>query len=184
MAAPQRRWAAEILYVWFHQLRPRDWFRSTAAIDAMLARRFGPDLAMLSGEPAHSFLSDPKTALAAVLLFDQVPRNTRRGSAASYATDPLARAITHGAIARGWDEALPFRGRQFLYMPLMHSEDIMDQRLSLACFARIPRRYGLAFAVPHHHAVARFGRFPHRNPLLGRTSTPAEERAVAAGLRW
>lgn len=150
----------------------------------MLRRRFEPDLLMMRRRPARGFLTDPRTALAAVLLFDQIPRNLYRGRAQAYAFDPLARALTHGVLSREWDKRLSPRERQFLYMPLMHSEQMADQRLSLLCFARLPRDLGWPWAVDHYRAIARFGRFPHRNHALARTSTPAERRAVEAGLNW
>ena len=184
MAAPQRRWAAELLHLWFHQLAFADWFASDPRLDARLRRRFARELASLRTRPAREFLSDPLTALAAVLLFDQLPRNLHRGTPGAYATDPLARAIAKGALGRGWDRALTPRQRQFLAMPLMHSEHIADQRLSLAYFTRLGRRYGAPFARAHYLVIARFGRFPHRNAVLGRRSTAAELEAVAAGSRW
>jgi uncharacterized protein (DUF924 family) len=184
LAAPRTRWAAELLHVWFHRLRPSDWFAPSAAVDADLARRFARDLAMLARRPAREFLTNPHAALAAVLLFDQVPRNTRRGTPGAFATDPLARAIAHGALRRGWDRRLSPAERQFLAMPLMHSEAIADQRLSLVVFAPLGARFGFPFARSHHRMIARFGRFPHRNSVLGRRSTPAEQRAIAAGDAW
>lgn len=184
MAAPQRRWAAEILHLWFHELKPRDWFAPNPAIDALLRRRFTRELASLRMRPAAEFLTDPMGALAAVLLFDQVPRNLHRGTAQAFATDPLARAITHGVLARGWDRELSPQQRQFLAMPLMHSEHIADQRLSLAYFTRLGPRYGGPFARAHYRMIARFGRYPHRNAVLGRRSTPAEIAAIAAGNHW
>ena len=184
MAAAPRRWAAELLHFWFHALTPADWFRPDAAVDAQLRRRFEPDLAMLRSRPADEFLSDPLTAQAAVLLFDQVPRNLYRGSAQAFAYDPLASRIARCALLRGWDGPRARHERQFLAMPLMHSEDIADQRLSMAYFARLGQRYGLAFARSHHRMIARFGRFPHRNALLGRESSMAERRAVEAGYAW
>ena len=184
MAAPQRRWAAELLHHWFHTLGPRAWFDPDPRIDAELRRRFERELTGLSARPAREFLTDPYSALAAVLLFDQVPRNLYRDSPRAYAFDPLARAIAAGALERGWDASLTLRQRQFLAMPLMHSEEIADQRASLAVYARLPSRYGWPFAVSHHRMIARFGRFPHRNEALGRTSTDAERRAVAAGFAW
>ena len=184
MAAPQRRWAAELLHFWFHKLGPRVWFAPDPRADAMLRRRFGRELARLAARPAREFLTDAPTALAAVLLFDQLPRNLHRGSPRAYAFDPLARAIATGALARGWDAALTLSQRQFLAMPLMHSEHIADQRRSLAVYARLGTRYGWPFAVSHYRMIARFGRFPHRNETLGRRGSAAEERAVAAGFRW
>jgi uncharacterized protein (DUF924 family) len=184
LALAQRPWAAELLYVWFRRLRPGDWFGSSPRVDAELRRRFARELAMLSSRPAQEFLSDPRTALAAVLLFDQLPRNLFRNSPQAHATDPLARAITHGALARGLDKTLTRRERQFLAMPLMYSEAIADQRLSLRYFAALGPGHGHEFARSHHLMIARFGRFPHRNRVLGRKSTPAEERAVEAGFHW
>jgi uncharacterized protein (DUF924 family) len=184
LAAAPRRWAADLLHYWFHILRPGDWFRSSPAIDDELRRRFGRDLAMLRKRPAREFLGDPLTARAAVLLFDQVPRNIHRGSAQAFATDRLARTIARGIIRRGWDRGFGLAERQFVAMPLMHSEQIADQRRSLACFAALGPRYGWPFARSHYRMIARFGRFPHRNAVLRRASTAAERRAVAAGFAW
>ena len=139
MAAPQRRWAAELLHAWFHILGPRVWFAPDPRADAMLRRRFERELLALRRRPAEEFLTDPKSALAAVLLFDQLPRNLYRKSPLAFASDPLARAIARGALDRGWDAALTLRQRQFLAMPLMHSEAIADQRRSLAVYARLAR---------------------------------------------
>lgn len=184
MAAPHRRWAAELLHYWFNTLGPGDWFAPNPAVDAALRRRFGRELAALGRRPAGEFLTDPLSALAAVLLFDQVPRNLHRGSPLAFATDPLARAIAKGALDRGWDTALTPRQRQFLAMPLMHSEAIADQRRCLAYFTALGPRYGAPFARAHYRMIARFGRFPHRNAVLGRRSSAAEKRAVAQGFAW
>jgi uncharacterized protein (DUF924 family) len=149
----------------------------------MLRRRFAHDLRALGKRPASEFLNDPMIARAAILLFDQVPRNIHRGSAQAFTTDPLARRLTRGVLARRWDRTLPLRERPFVYMPLMHSEAIADQRDSLAMFAaRAPANLG--FARAHYRMIARFGRFPHRNDALGRSSSAAEKAAVAAGFSW
>lgn len=183
MAAAPRRWAADLLHCWFHELAPADWFGRSDAVDRMLARRFAATLAMLGGVRPERFLADALTARAAILLFDQVPRNIHRGSRAAFAFDPLARVISRGVIGRGWDVPLATRERQFVYMPLMHSEAIADQRASLTIFsARAPANLG--FARSHHRMIARFGRFPHRNAVLGRRSSAAEDRAVASGFSW
>ena len=184
MAVTGRRWAQELRYFWFEDMSPRDVWNPTEALDAELRRRFGREWSALRLRPAHEFTGSAKEALAAVLLFDQIPRNIFRVSACSFATDPLARTITRRAIASGLDRLLSRRERQFLYMPLMHSEAIADQRLSLRLFTGLGRPFGMPFARSHYRAVARFGRFPHRNALLGRRSTAAEEKAVANGMKW
>lgn len=184
MAAPHRRWAAELLHFWFHRLRPADWFRVSDKVDGALRRRFARDLAMLRTRPAAEFLTDPLTARAAVLLFDQVPRNIHRGTAQAFATDPLAREIARGIMRRGWTRTLGKAERQFVALPLMHSEAIADQLASVALFAQLGRRHGFPFARSHYRMIARFGRFPHRNAVLGRAATPAEARAVAQGFAW
>ena len=184
MAAAPRRWAAELLHFWFDSLRPGQWFGRNAVVDAALHRRFARELTMLQTRPAHDFLRDPQTARAAVLLFDQLPRNLHRGSPRAFACDPLARAICLGAVARGWDRGLGKRGCQFLYMPLMHSEAIIDQRRAQRLFAGLGDAAITRFARAHYRMVARFGRFPHRNAALGRKSRAAELRAIAAGNVW
>jgi uncharacterized protein (DUF924 family) len=126
LAAPPCRWAAELLHFWFHKLGPRDWFRGGPHVDAALRKRFERELTMLQTRPASEFLADPQTAQAAVLLFDQVPRNIYRGQRRSFAFDPLARRIARGALRRGYDSRLRMVERQFLAMPLMHSEHLSD----------------------------------------------------------
>lgn len=179
-----RPWAAELLYFWFHRLRPDQRFGRDDAVDAALRRRFARDLAALRHRLPEEFLADPQTARAAILLFDQVPRNLFRQDPRAFATDPLARAITHGALRRGWIRGLTKAERQFLAMPLMHSEALADQRLSLRIYAGLGDAFVLSFARSHYRMIAQFGRFPHRNSVLGRTSTAAERRAVAAGNAW
>ena len=182
MSMVQRPWAAQLLHFWFHELGPRDWFRGGSFVDAAIERRFARYWNMLHRRPAVEFLSSPRMAVGAVVLFDQVPRNIFRDDPRAFSSDGLAQAITHAAIARGWDANLDRKQRQFLYMPLMHSEDIRDQELSLRAFAALGS--ALDFARSHHRMIARFGRFPHRNDVLGRRSTAAEKRAVEAGFSW
>lgn len=182
MTAAPRRWAADLLHFWFHELGPADWYGGPGEVDERLRRRFGRELAMLAKRPPSDFLRDPLTARAAILLFDQVPRNIHRGTPRAFATDALARAIAYAAIRRGWQRGLPKNERAFVGMPLMHSEQIADQRASLAYFRSNPQNF--AFARSHWRMVARFGRFPHRNAILGRRSSAAEKKAVADGNAW
>ncbi|MEO5972041.1 MAG: DUF924 family protein, partial [Sphingomicrobium sp.] len=120
----------------------------------------------------------PLTALAGVILFDQFPRNMFRGHADQFATDHLARGIARAAVDRKFDDELAPTERGFLYMPFEHSESLADQRRSLLLFTALGDDYLLGYAHKHHDVIARFGRFPHRNAMLGRTPRPAE---IAAG---
>jgi uncharacterized protein (DUF924 family) len=184
LAAALRAWAADLLHFWFHKLDPADWFGADREVDSELRRRYARWLAALRRRPAREFLGDPQTARASVLLFDQIPRNIYRGGPLAFAADPLARAIARRALARGWDRGLGLHERQFLAMPLMHSEAIADQHASLAYFTALGDAEILAFARSHRRMIARFGRFPHRNEVLGRSTTSAERQAVAAGFAW
>ena len=181
MTAAPRRWAADLLHFWFHELGPEDWFGGSAEVDAA-SQRFARDLDMLGCRPPHEFLGDPLTSRAAILLFDQIPRNAFRKDARAFAHDALARRIAKGVIARGWLDGLSRDERAFVGMPLMHSEAIADRRASLAFFRGSPTNF--AFARAHWRMIARFGRFPHRNAVLGRRSSPAERAAIAAGNAW
>ena len=183
MALAPRPWAAQLLHSWFHDLGPADWFGGSASVDALLEARFARYWHCLRHRPAAEFLSRSDLALAAILLFDRIPRNLFRDDARAFASDGLARAITHGALARGWLAGLDSNRIQFLAMPLMHSEDIRDQDLCCRIFAaHVPG--ALAFARSHRAMIARFGRFPHRNAVLGRTTTAKEQRAIDAGFSW
>jgi uncharacterized protein (DUF924 family) len=114
------------------------------------------------------------TAVAAAIVFDQFPRNMFRGAAQAYATDALARAVARAALSAGLDRGLPDPERQFLYMPLQHSEDPADQQRSVALFSGLAIPGARRDAEAHRAVIDRFGRFPHRNAALGRASTPAE----------
>jgi uncharacterized protein (DUF924 family) len=118
------------------------------------------------------------TALAGVILFDQFPRNMFRGHADQFATDHLALAIAKAASDKGFDGELQPKERGFLYMPFQHSEDLADQNRSLLLFTELGDDNQLGYARKHHDVITRFGRFPHRNAILGRTPRPDE---IAAG---
>jgi uncharacterized protein (DUF924 family) len=133
--------------------------------------------------PVESFLTDPLTALAGVILFDQLPRNMFRGHAEAYSTDHLALAIAKAAIARGFDKELAHDERKFLYMPLQHSEQLDDQNHALLLFTQLGDDEQIKYAKHHRDIIARFGRFPHRNSILGRASRP-EEIAAGADKPW
>ncbi len=166
----------DVIRFWFG-LRPEQWWRSDPELDAEIRERFGPLWEEARQWPVEAFLGSPEEALAAVILFDQFPRNMYRGHADSFATDHLALAIAKAAIERGYDDALPPQQRGFLYMPFQHSEDPDDQLRSLGLFTDLGDPEKLRYARVHHDVIERFGRFPHRNALLGRKPRPDESAA-------
>ena len=184
VALPFRFWARDLLRFWLRELRPSDWFNSSDEVDRALRARFGRTLGMMAHRPTSEFLSDPATARAAILLFDQVPRNVFRDDPRAFATDRKAVALTRAFLSHGWHRGLDANAKQFVAMPLMHSERIADQRLGLAFFARERLYDTLRFARAHHRMIARFGRFPHRNAVLGRETSAKEQRAIDAGFAW
>jgi uncharacterized protein (DUF924 family) len=158
----------------------REWFRKDPAFDAGIRSRFGDALEMALAGAFGEWCARAQGALARVLLLDQFTRNAFRDSAKAFAGDARALATSEDAIARGLDAALDRYERWFLYMPLQHSEDRATQARALELFAALARDTGLDTPLPyarrHAQIVERFGRFPHRNAVLGRTST-AEELA-------
>src|SRR5687768_6834382 len=169
-------WRDDLLGFWFG-LDPEQWWKADSRLDLDIRKRF-LDLWEEQREnvPGH-FLGDPRDALAAVILFDQFPRNMFRGHADQFSTDPLALAVAKGAVDKGLDDRLAPQERGFLYMPFQHSEAIADQRRSLALFTALGDAYQLRYAKMHHDVIDRFGRFPHRNPILGRKPRAAEIEA-------
>jgi len=177
-------WAAALLDFWFNQVGDEGWYSHDPALDQHCIDRFAVLWSEKRTLPPESFLDRADDAVAAVLLFDQLPRNMFRGQAQAFATDPIAREVARGAIALGYDIQIGGAGRLFFYMPFQHSEDLADQELSLSLFEGTGDARSLDFARQHHATIARFGRFPHRNTALGRTTLPAEAAAVAEGSQW
>ena len=170
-------WRDRVLDFWFG-LDPDKWWRGGEEVDALCREGFLDLHAELRQLPPESFLDDARTALAAVILFDQLPRNMFRGHADQFMTDPLALAIARAAVDRGYDQDMTKDEKAFLYMPFEHSENLADQRRALALFTALGDDWLLGFARKHHDIIERFGRFPHRNAILGRAPRPAE---LAAG---
>jgi uncharacterized protein (DUF924 family) len=164
---------------------PRRWFRKDAAFDDALRLRFEPvHLAAARGQ-YDDWAQEAEPALALILLLDQIPRNIFRDSAHAFATDGKARRIARLALRRGFDLQVEAELRHFVYMPLEHSEDPVDQadcvRLIQALCAETRDTELLRFAELHRDIIDRFGRFPHRNAALGRESTTAELAYLADG---
>jgi uncharacterized protein (DUF924 family) len=170
-------WQGEVLDFWFG-LRPDQWWKTDAELDRACRHRFHQLWEEQRQMPASHFLGSARDAVAAVILFDQLPRNMFRGHADQFATDILALAIAKAAVERGLDDQMSPGERGFLYMPFQHSEDLGDQERSLGLFAALADEEQLKFAKKHHEVIERFGRFPHRNAILGRSARGDE---IAAG---
>jgi uncharacterized protein (DUF924 family) len=170
-------WRQEVLGFWFG-LQPERWWKADPDLDQACRERFTDLWEEQRQCPVSAFTGSPDEALAGIILFDQLPRNIFRGHADQFATDHLALAIANEAVERGHDEAFEQPKRGFLYMPFQHSEDLGDQQRSVLLFTALGDEYQLGFAKKHHDVIERFGRFPHRNAILGRAPRPDE---IAAG---
>ncbi|MEQ8604691.1 MAG: DUF924 family protein [Marivibrio sp.] len=168
--------AQSVLDFWFGELTPRQWFAKDDRVDAAIAERFATLTARVATGAMPHWAGSPGGLLAAVIVLDQFPRNLYRDDPRAYATDDQARALADEAIERGLDRGMSARARQFLYMPFMHSEAPEDQARCVDLFATLEDPDALWFAERHKEIVDRFGRFPHRNKVLGRETT-AEEAA-------
>jgi len=171
---------ADVLAFW-RTAGPDKWFDKDTLFDAEIARRFSA-LWHAAGEgKLRTWEDTAEGALALVIVLDQFPRNMFRADGRCYATDELARSVADRAVRRGFDRQLPHAERQFFYLPLMHSENLADQQRCLA----LARDYGDAeftkYAEQHADIIRRFGRFPHRNALLGRPGTPEEQALLGEG---
>jgi len=190
MTAVKQASPAEILDVWFGPdlgpWQPR-WFVADPAFDAAIRDRFGALLGPARDGALDAWAATPDGALALLLVLDQFPRNLHRGTPIAFASDPHARAIARQAVLRdGLDRGFSPSARCFLYLPFEHSEAAADQDCSVALFEGLrddpvhaAPGGSIAYAWAHRAVIRRFGRFPHRNAVLGRTSTPEEVAYLA-----
>ena len=174
--------ADAVLAFWFEATRPFQWYRRDKAFDATVRARFGALHHTAWTGKLDVWRAHPRYVLALILLLDQFSRNIWRDDARAFAADAKALAISREALRRRFDLLYAPRERAFFYMPFMHAEDLSVQEESVALFkARLPDAGNLPFAIEHHDIVKRFGRFPHRNRILGRASTPEEIAFLKAG---
>lgn len=176
--------AGRLMAFWFAPQTAARWFDATSGFDADVATRFRLTYEMAAVGRLADWAKTPRGALALVIALDQIPRNLFRDSAQAFATDNLACRVAKAAIAQGFAAGLTTPERKFLYMPFMHSEQLADQDEGMRLFASLDDPETLDFMRRHRNLIARFGRFPHRNHLLGRRSTPEEQAALAAGERF
>ena len=166
-------WVDEVLHFWFDELTADQWWCKDDALDARIRTRFLSLYEDVASRPGIA-IAEPRVALATAIVLDQFPRNMFRGDPRAYATDAQARAVAKAAIAAGQDRALPKNERVFLYMPLQHSEDAADQRLGVELVSTLGNEEWTRYGLAHQRIIERFGRFPHRNAILGRESTSEE----------
>ena len=171
--------AADIVAFW-RQAGPEKWFAKDEAFDAEIIRRFLPAHEAAAAGELADWEETPEGVYALLILLDQFPRNAFRGTPRMYDTDALARKAAAKALAAGYDQRLPVELRKFFVLPFAHSEELADQERAVA-LARHIGPEDLAHAEHHRDIVRRFGRFPHRNAILGRESTPEERQYLEHG---
>lgn len=163
-----------ILDFWFHEIAPAQWWKVDPAFDETVRSRFGVLHEQARRCELLAWRATPQGRLAEVIMLDQFARNIHRGTALAFAADPLALALAQEAVAAGADLALPVEQRAFLYMPYMHSESAVIHALAEPLMRERAPQHTHAFELRHKAIVDRFGRYPHRNAILGRESTPEE----------
>lgn len=166
-------WVKAVLQFWFEELSSADWFAKSDDTDSKIRARFLALHERLSRSNAAG-ISSPREILAAVVVLDQFSRNIFRGSPQAFAADPIARRLANSAIGQGFDKLMKPEERVFLYLPFEHSENIDDQKTSVDLVTSLGNDYWTRYAIAHKEIIERFGRFPHRNAVLDRVSTPDE----------
>jgi uncharacterized protein (DUF924 family) len=163
-----------ILHFWFTELTPKHHFAKDAALDEAIRTRFGAILAAAARCELFAWRTTPEGRLAEVLVLDQFSRNVYRDSPQAFAQDALALALAQELVASGQDRSLPLAQRSFAYMPYMHSESALVHTQAALLFAQLGNDDTLRFEQRHQAIIERFGRYPHRNAILGRPSTTEE----------
>lgn len=166
-------WVGEVLRFWFEELTQAQWFAKSDELDAQIRARFlAVHQRLMAGDTTAT--SGPRATLAAVIVLDQFSRNMFRGDPRAFAADAIALHLAKQAVALGLDQAMAPTERLFLYLPYEHSENAADQVISLELTTALGNAFWTRYALAHKQIIDRFGRFPHRNAVLGRESTPEE----------
>jgi uncharacterized protein (DUF924 family) len=173
--------AHDIIQFWFNELSGKQRFAKDSALDANIQERFGATLhAAVLGE-LFGWRATPQGRLAEIIVLDQFSRNIYRDRGEAFAQDPQALALAQELVAGGQDQNLSAEQRSFAYMPYMHSESLLVHAEAVHLFAQPGLEASLAFEMRHKAIIERFGRYPHRNAILGRVSTTAEQAFLAEG---
>jgi uncharacterized protein (DUF924 family) len=180
MSTPEKIASADDVLAFWREAGPAKWFSKDDAFDTAVRERFLATYeAAVAGE-LSAWEATAEGALALAIVLDQFPRNMFRGSPRTFAADPLARAVANRALKRGYDQDVPAAERGFFFLPFMHSEDLVDQDRCVELY-RAAESDDLKYAIEHRDIVRRFGRFPHRNAVLGRATTPDEQAFLDGG---
>ncbi len=168
-------WPEDVLGFWFGTLRPEQWFKRDDCVDQAIRDRFTDLYAAVASSPPSAGTLTPRQALAGTIVLDQFSRNIYRGSAKAFGSDDLALTLARAAVDLGYDRQLDGPSqRLFLFLPFEHSENLDDQRRSVALISALGDPELTRYAIAHLAIIERFGRFPHRNAALGRATTPEE----------
>jgi uncharacterized protein (DUF924 family) len=168
-----------VLHFWFEEIQPAAWWKKDAALDALVAQRFGAMLDSARAGELYAWRESASGALAEIIVLDQFSRNIFRDRAEAFAQDALALVLAQEAVRRRLDSELPAKQRHFLYMPYMHSESRAIHEEAVRLFTALGDASVLDFEMRHKEIIDRFGRYPHRNAVLGRVSTPEEIESLA-----
>lgn len=163
-----------VLSFWFNELTPAQWWKVDPEIDRLITSRFGQTHSQGSSGELFQWRAQPRGRLAEIIVLDQFSRNMFRGSARAFATDAMALVLAQEAVAAGADAALAPTERVFMYMPYMHSESPLIHQMAERLFRDSGQSSNHDFELRHKAIIDRFGRYPHRNAVLGRESTPEE----------
>ncbi|WP_439271812.1 DUF924 family protein [Pseudochrobactrum sp. HB0163] len=164
----------EILDFWFLPATEAHWFVRSDDLDAQIKQRFYSVYEQAAAGELDQWREEARNALALTIILDQFPRNMFRGTPNAFATDAKAREIANYALDHAYDHRVNVKERAFFYLPLMHSENLPDQQRCVQLYEALGDDYALGFAREHRDIVQRFGRFPHRNAILGRENTAQE----------
>ncbi len=170
----------EIIEFWFAPGMAEKWFEQDPALDREVRERLGGLYQKAAAGEFQDWRQTPEGCVALLVLLDQVPRNVFRGDPRTYATDEMARAVTQHALDQGYDAELTHNQRGMLYLPLLHSESLEDKERAVELTRPLTENPDFhKWAVHHRDIIVRFGRFPHRNEILGRENTPEEKAFLA-----
>ena len=164
----------DVIAFWFETLEPAQWYAQSNALDGMIEARFGALHAAAARCKLFDWRRSPKGRLAEIIVLDQFSRNILRGTAGAFAHDAVALALAQEAVRAGADAALPAVQRAFLYLPYMHSESLAIHAEAMTLFTASGMETNLDFERQHKAIIDRFGRYPHRNAVLNRASSPEE----------